>query len=169
MLLLFHSIFLNGHHYMKEIEFEVKGKAAIALLLLAVTLAFLGYRNDKADFQKNGKDAIRYYLYLDYLRQGIPALDSLVISDLAESEIDSQVHQFLGQKNITLGDATIRRDVYMDDTYIVRIEIESVNGRSPPDGRDVRYLEVQRILGRWIVSGDSYESRFSRPWYRILF
>lgn len=154
---------------MKEIEFEVKGKTAIAVLLLAVTIAFLGYRNDTADFQKNGRDSIRYYLYLDYLRQGMPAIDALVNSDLPELDIDNQVHQFLSQKDITLGDATIRRDMYMDDTYLVRVEIESVNGRSPPDGRTVRYLEMQRTFGRWTVLGDSYESRFSRPWYRILF
>lgn len=154
---------------MKEVEFEVKGKAAVAIVLVAFLWAVLGHRADLASFDAHGKEAIKYHLYVGYLRHGMPSLSREIDSGAPEHQLTESIGMFLDQKNIELGQVDLQKDPYSHEIYIARVEIESVNDGAPPDGRTVRYLEMRRQFGDWIVERDTYQGRFRESWWDLLF
>jgi anti-sigma-K factor RskA len=123
---------------MSEIRIRVTGWKAIVVLLLAA--AFVGYRYYavQTTLETGAADELRFWLAAEYMAQGLPALeDAVARGDAAAAE--EQAREIVARDRIEFIDMSARG---APEDLAVRVRIR-VDGRAPPDGREVRYFRMR--------------------------
>jgi anti-sigma-K factor RskA len=123
---------------MGEIKIRVTGWKAIVVLLLAAAFVGYRYRAVQTTLETGAADELRFWLAAEYMAQGLPALeDAVERGDAAAAE--EQAREIVARDRIEFTDMSARG---APDDLAVRVRIR-VDGRPPPDGREVRYFRMQ--------------------------
>lgn len=126
---------------MSEIKIRVTGWKAILVLVVAV--AFVGYRYVamRTTLATEAADELRLWLAAGYISQGLPALQEAVERGDREAAA-TQAQDLVAQERIEFASIGARGS---RDDVVVRVEI-LVDGKPPPDGRQVRYFRMRHSL-----------------------
>lgn len=123
---------------MSEVKIRVTGWKAILVLVIAA--AFVGYRYYavQTTLETGGADELRFWLAAEYMAQGLPALEEAVERGDAVAA-EEQAREIVARDRIEFTEMSARG---APDDLAVRVRIR-VDGRVPPDGRQVRYFRMR--------------------------
>jgi anti-sigma-K factor RskA len=123
---------------MSEVKIRVTGWKAIVVLL--VVAAFVGYRYYavQTTLETAGADELRFWLSAEYMAQGLPGLEEAVESGDAVAA-EEQARELVARDRVEFTEMGARG---APDDLVVRVRIR-VDGRTPPDGREVRYFRMR--------------------------
>ncbi|NIM51607.1 MAG: hypothetical protein GTN62_12330 [Gemmatimonadales bacterium] len=126
---------------MSEIKIRLTGWKAILVLVVAV--AFVGYRYVamRTTLATEAAAELRLWLAAGYISQGLPALQEAVERGDQEAAA-AQAQNIVAQERIEFTSIGARGG---RDDVVVRVEI-LVDGKPPPDGRQVRYFRMRHSL-----------------------
>jgi len=146
---------MNHLRAMNHLRIELKGWAAVAVLVLVV--GFLAFRlvSVKTTLASEAADALRAQLRAEYSRELLEGLD---VKDLDRDRVDPRIQEILDAGKIEFASIGSRG---LDPVY-VRVEVR-VAGDEPPDGKTTRYfvLSYSTLLG-WTVRRET-----SALWYYL--
>ncbi len=137
----------------KSAEVKLQGPAAVVAVLVFGLFSLMGYASRSSSFEGQGKEVIISHLKAEYMRKALPQLSKVEDNSEAEDEEDSdQINEYLELNRVSLRSAEFRGS---DDHFVARVDVR-VNGKTPPDGREVRYFKMKHshLLG-WSVEAES--------------
>ena len=124
-----------------------RGWKAVLILTAILVWAVAHFLAQRNILEAAAHDVLRSWLFADYARQAMT-------SALKEGggSLEKAAEQ-MSRENVIKGINIIESKARLtpEGEYIVRVKYD-IGGNPPPDGKDVRYFVMQRILsGNWFV------------------
>ncbi|MBU2489533.1 MAG: hypothetical protein KKA60_09100 [Proteobacteria bacterium] len=141
---------MDGKKDLEIANFTLSGWKAVAVAV-ALAVLFVGFRVFwvRSPGPEAAQEAQRY-LMLESARTHMPSPGDL--ENMAPDELERRARDLLAFSLVRVEDMKIRGS---RKDAVARVKV-SVDGRTPPDGREIRYLRMERlVVGGWRVKGDA--------------
>jgi hypothetical protein len=131
---------------------KITGWKAIPVLVVILLIGGYRYYAMRASLDTEAKQLIRERILTDSMRNWVGELEERDPASMTPEEAARNVDGFLRLKKIDIVSMEARG---RGDRVVVRVEI-TVDGKPPPDGRNVRYFRMRHsMLTGWRIKRET--------------
>ena len=144
---------------MNDFKINVTGWKVIPLLLVVLAIVVYKYNVMNTTLDAGGKQAIKTWVLSRYIARGLDSFEEQNIDEMTSKQAERAVDHFLNLNKIDINSIKARGK---GDDIIVRAEI-TVDGKTPPDGKSVRYFRMEHSM----ITGWRMKTETTSLWYHL--
>ena len=147
---------------MHDVKISIKGWKVIPVLVVVLVIVGYKYYAMNATLDTDAMSVIKTWILAEYVGKGIDNLKLQNLDAMSPEQAERAAEQLLKLNRIDIKSIKARGK---GDNIVVRVEI-TVDGKTPPDGKRIRYFRIKHsMITGWTMKGRATSlSYYSKLW-----
>lgn len=147
---------------MNDVKINIKGWKVIPVIVVLLVIVGYKYYAMKETLDTDATQVIKTWILAEYVGKGIDNLKLQNLDAMSSEQAEQAAEQLLKLNRIDIKSIKARGK---GDDIVVRVEI-TVDGKTPPDGKRIRYFRMRHsmITGWTMKRGATSLSYYLKLW-----